>query len=36
MKAKDFWYQYCYNNPIENIFPKGKFKKIPKSKVKNK
>jgi hypothetical protein len=23
MKAEDFWYQYCYNDPMENIFPKG-------------
>ena len=23
MKARDFWNQYCYNDPMENIFPKG-------------
>ena len=23
MKAEDFYQQYCYNDPMENIFPKG-------------
>ena len=23
MNAENFWKQYCYNNPAENIFPKG-------------
>lgn len=23
MNANDFWKKYCYNNPMENIFPKG-------------
>lgn len=23
MNEKDFWEQYCYNDPMENIFPKG-------------
>jgi len=23
MKAENFYYQYCYNDPMENIFPKG-------------
>ena len=23
MNANDFWEKYCYNNPKENIFPKG-------------
>ena len=23
MKAENFWYQYCYNDPMENIFPRG-------------
>ena len=23
MKAENFYQQYCYNNPMENIFPKG-------------
>ena len=23
MKAENFYQQYCYNDPMENIFPKG-------------
>lgn len=23
MKAENFYRQYCYNDPMENIFPKG-------------
>lgn len=23
MKAEKFWEQYCYNDPMKNIFPQG-------------